>query len=511
VGDFGGSGFETGQVELPSVQQAEVLASTLLAHARDFSALLVRRGDMSVALRRHGLAQWREGRWPEALEALKAALVLTRRQGGDLAELWRELAGVYGAADDHRAAEVCAETAARLAPADPRVWSLLGHVRSRAGLMDEAGAAFARALDLDPDLAEAHFGLGLLHFAGRRPDLATVDLERALARGYDPILVNTVLGHVRYLAGDFAGCARAFEAASQGAALAPEALGKYARARTYAAVIAGQAETAEALFRSLAGDDGEALGEVLREGFLLLAGYGHHQAARALGRLRLAQDPSDPSLGYLLDALDGAELSRAPEAYVEHYFDRFADSFDHKLVEVLGYDAPAVMTRLIGRTRNRFDRVLDLGCGTGLAAERLSAFGGRLTGVDLSGGMLEQAARRGRYGQLVRAEAVAFLDRAPEAYDLIFAADVLVYLGDLQPLFAAVAQGLSRGGYFALCVEAAEVDGWKILPSGRFAHGHAYLRRLFEPDFTLVEEAQGQLRLEGGRPVAGLFLVLERL
>jgi predicted TPR repeat methyltransferase len=497
-------------VELPSIQQAEALASELLARSPVFAADLLRHGFIAAALRRQGLAEWRAGRWSDAVDALQAALVLTLRQGGDGAELWRELAGVHEARDDHRAAEACAAAASDLRPDDPRAWSLLGHVRSRAGLAAAARTAFLRALELDPRLAEAYFGLGLLHFADRRPDLASADLERALAQGYDPILVNTVLGHVRFLAGDFAGCVRAFEAASEGAPLAPEAFRKYVRARTYAAVVAGQAATAAELFRTLAGDDGEDLDEVLRDGFVLLAGCGHHEAARAIGRLRLAEHPSDPSLGYLIDALDGVELPRAPAAYVEDYFDRFAASFDHRLVEVLGYDAPAVMAQMIGKTRRRFDHVLDLGCGTGLAAERLSKLGDRLTGVDLSGGMLEQAGRRNRYNRLVQAEAVAFLDATPEVYDLIFAADVLVYFGDLRPLFATVERRLLRHGYFALCVEATDGDGYRILPSGRFAHSATYLRRLFEPRFALVEESRQQLRLEGGRPVEGLFLVLER-
>ncbi len=498
------------QVELPSARQAEDLVSGLLAGSSDFAAVLFHQGFSSAALRRYGLAQWRAGRCLEALDYLKAALALTLRQGGDGAELWRELAGVYEAVDDGPAAEFCAQTALKLQPEDPRAWSLLGRIRSQAGLREGAQAAFTRALELDPNLAEAHFGLGLLHFAERRLEQASADFERALGRGYDPTLVNTMLGHVRYLAGDFTGCAQAFEAASVETALAPDALRKYVRARTYAAIIAGPVEAAAGLFQALAGDEGEDLDEVLRDGFVLLAGFGHHVAARALGRLRFAQDPSDPSLGYLLDALDGADLRQAPTAYVEDHFDRFADAFDHRLVEVLGYDAPAVMAQLIGRTRKRFDHVLDLGCGTGLAAARLSALGGRLTGVDLSGGMLERAARRNQYSQLVKAEAVEFLDRSPEVYDLIFAADVLVYFGDLQPLFAAVERRLPRHGYFALCVEAADRDGYQILPSGRFAHGPAYLKRLFEPRFTLVAEARSQLRLEGGRAVEGLFLVLER-
>ena len=58
----------------------------------------------------------------------------------------------------------------------------------------------------------------------------------------------------------------------------------------------------------------------------------------------------------------------------------------------------------------------------------------------------------------------------PSAFDLIVAADVLVYVGDLAPLFAAVETALTADGLFAFSVETYEGDGYRLEPTIRFAH-----------------------------------------
>ena len=64
---------------------------------------------------------------------------------------------------------------------------------------------------------------------------------------------------------------------------------------------------------------------------------------------------------------------------------------------------------------------------------------------------------------------------APSAFDLIVAADVLVYVGDLAPLFAAVETALTADGLFAFSVETCEGDGFRLEPTMRFAHSRSYV------------------------------------
>jgi predicted TPR repeat methyltransferase len=129
-------------------------------------------------------------------------------------------------------------------------------------------------------------------------------------------------------------------------------------------------------------------------------------------------------------------------------------------------------------------------------------------------------------------------------FDLVVAADVLIYIGDPAPLLAA-AQRAMQQGLLAFTVELADTlpaaatgadvadaadaadaaataatagsdagDGqasWQLLPSLRYAHRPAVLLQLarahgFEP--VLVETAP--VRYDQGRPVPGLYLVLRR-
>ena len=81
--------------------------------------------------------------------------------------------------------------------------------------------------------------------------------------------------------------------------------------------------------------------------------------------------------------------------------------------------------------------------------------------------------------------------RAPEAYDLVIAADVFVYVGNLAPAFAASARALVAGGRLAFTTERAEGDGFDLQPTGRFRHGEAYVRRLAREhgfDVEVLEE-----------------------
>src|SRR5581483_7481973 len=96
--------------------------------------------------------------------------------------------------------------------------------------------------------------------------------------------------------------------------------------------------------------------------------------------------------------------------------------------------------------------ILDLGCGTGLAGQVFAPLASRLDGVDLSPAMIAKAEARGLYDHLAVADLETGLAQpqafglAP-AYDLILAADTLVYLGDLRGVFRAAAARLAPDGF----------------------------------------------------------------
>ena len=67
------------------------------------------------------------------------------------------------------------------------------------------------------------------------------------------------------------------------------------------------------------------------------------------------------------------------------------------------------------------------------------------------------------------------------------------------------------GGYFAFSVENLEGDGYRLLPSRRYAHSEAYLRDLLDREgFEVTSLARETIRRDRGAPLEGL-VVLSRL
>jgi predicted TPR repeat methyltransferase len=379
---------------------------------------------------------------------------------------------------------------------------------SASGQHDGARHFFTSALVLDPELAEAHLGLGISFMAARRFGEAVQPLRRAAASPDAPAYAYVCLGQALYMTGDFAGSADALERASAIEPLNDNARSIHARARTLTALIDGSVDDALSIYSDLAGPDADPADEVLWEAFRALNLFGYQQAALAVGRWRLARNPHDVIQAYMLDAAAGAAIDQAPVDYVQTHFDQFADTFDQHLVDQLGYRVPESLAEMIAARRQQFATILDLGCGTGLAAEFLTRFNGRIVGVDVSQAMLDKAKARGCYDILVHQEGVAFLRANSAAFDLIFAADVLIYFGDLRAVMAAAAAALAPNGLLAITTETGSVD-WTLLRSGRFSHADEYVHAAAAPSLRLVGSKSVVLRQEGAKGVLGTLHVFK--
>ena len=480
----------------------------LRQESAEFRRLEGRYGAPGPALRHMGLAAWQAGALEIAVELMQCALAYTPDDGAT----WRDLAFILdglGRLDGAREAILNALSHDEThAPS----WLILGRLQAATGAPADALAAFRKALALDADFGDAHLALGFACVSAQRFGEAVDHLEAAARLGAAGAEAQAVLGHLRFQNGDFTGAVRGFDAAIALGMTDTGVVERRARARAFVGMI-GDAEAAVAVYGAEAGEAAVPLAALLREAFVHLGAQGHVEAARRVGAWRLSLYPTDPEMAYLLAAQGDHAPPRAPDSYVEAYFDRFAPDFDQKLVHVLGYDGPARLSRLIQAVRPDFARILDLGCGTGLAAASLSGFGGAITGVDLSARMLERAAARGLYDRLVKAEAQQYLETCGRSWDLVVAADVLIYFGAMEALFQAVAACLAPGGLFAFSVEtlpggAGAID-FVLRPSGRFAHAAAYIARL-ATGFEIVGWEPATVRLEAQKPVAGLFVVLRQ-
>lgn len=273
-------------------------------------------------------------------------------------------------------------------------------------------------------------------------------------------------------------------------------------------------EALAALERALALDPRLLPAWAQKAGLLRERGRLEEAAAAYRESLRLGGDPALHS--YFLGAVGAGEPpARPPDAYVQALFDGYADDFEQHLLQQLGYRAHHTVVEGLGlRPEAPCASALDLGCGTGLCGTLLRPLARELVGVDLSATMLARARERGVYDELVQAEAVAHLRTAGRHHDAVVAADVFIYVGDLAPVFQALAGVLAPGGRFGFSLERdlqESPGGYRLLPSLRYAHTEAGVRRLAaEHGYAVRSIEAGVLREEQRRPIEGLFVQLER-
>jgi predicted TPR repeat methyltransferase len=169
--------------------------------------------------------------------------------------------------------------------------------------------------------------------------------------------------------------------------------------------------------------------------------------------------------------------------------------------------ADAVRGAAKARAIGRFAAALDLGCGTGLAGEALRGDVVALSGIDLSPAMIAQARRKGLYDELVAAEALDYLTASSERrFDLVIAADVFVYMGDLTAILARAARVMRPRGLLAFTVETHAGSGVVLGEKLRFAHSPEYVRGVVAGSgFELFQLEHTSSRQEGGEPVPTLL------
>ncbi|HEX6017274.1 MAG TPA: methyltransferase domain-containing protein [Burkholderiaceae bacterium] len=416
-------------------------------------------------------------------------------------------------AGDAAAAEASFEASLALLPERASTLANLGTVRLALGKTDAALHALDRSVALDASQPDAWCQRGLaLARLHRLPD-SVASLERALAidEAYRPALF-----HLGCLLNESRRHAQALQVFERLLALDDGSGAAWFRHGQTLQALGRPAQALASYERALALDAAQPQAWINRGGILREAGRAAEAAAAY--RQALAHGGDAAMIAFCLAAVEPGQVTPGapPPGHVQGLFDDYAQQFDSHLVQVLhyrGHQGLADELRQVAGER-RFERALDLGCGTGLVGEQLRALAVRIDGVDLAANMLDAARAKGLYAQLVQADAATFLAATAERYDLVAAADVFTYLGALDAAFAGVARVLRAGGLFAFCCEVAEGDGEAgvvLRPSLRYAHSRAYLERLArEHGFAVLRLVQRPMREDQQVMLGAWYGVLSR-
>ncbi len=417
----------------------------------------------------------RSGQTQAALALLDAALA----RAGASPDLRLIRAEMRLLADDAAGAAADAAEAVISDPADPTAKSMLGIALAELGRLDDALPCLREAARAEPDNPMFCLALARAQEVTGSPELARATLDDGIARVPASLRLRNAALRLAIAQGAFADAVELAETGRRTGLL-------------------------DACLLGMLGHALSCLGQ-------------HEQAADAYAEaLKLA--PEDAYVRHLVAASGRLPAPpRAADDYVRTLFDGYAERFEQHLIglhyRVPGLLRAAVQAHVPMVATARTGPVLDLGCGTGLAAVAMSDLPlGPWHGVDLSAAMLRQARAKGLYGSLHEGSLPGWLGQEGPCYALAVAADVLCYIGDLTPLLDAMHRRLLPGGWFVASLETAAVaHGWLLGPEGRYAHDPAHVRACAsECGFTVQAATAETLRTQRDATVAGLILVLTK-
>jgi predicted TPR repeat methyltransferase len=504
--DYAEAHFNRGIALLHLKRPAEALAS--------FEALLSLNPRDVEALKQRGNALRSLSRPAEAVSSYEQALAVEPRDADALnarGNALRELDLSAQALESY-------DRALALAPDQFEVLNNRGSVLRSLQRPSEALADFDKAIAIREQDAGAHYNRGNALVDLKRAAEALASYDRALA--LQPRHVEALLGRAGVLCGLWrpAEALAAYDrvlALEPGRAKAwlgradllcdPKASG-LRKHRSWGEILAGY-DKALAL-------EPDCVQALMGRGYVLNHKLGRHQDAlavydrvlalepnragawlgrgEALERLRRPQEAieayrqalangGDPDIVQVALATLGAAAAprTLPKDFITRMFDDYADHFEDHLVSRLQYRVPEKIFEAVQRVgaAGNLD-ILDLGCGTGLVGALFRPLARRLVGVDISSVMIEVAGRRKVYDDLVCGELIEFLPTQPEAFDLVVATDVFIYVGDLAEVFRGVRKALREGGLFGFSTESCEEGDFALPPTRRYVHSRSYIERL---------------------------------
>ena len=203
--------------------------------------------------------------------------------------------------------------------------------------------------------------------------------------------------------------------------------------------------------------------------------------------------------------LSASDVER-PALYGDVY-DRIYQMHFARSPEVLEFGASPALLPFLEQVTKPGQRVLEVGCGTGMLSAELARRGRVVTGVDVSEVALEIARARSTDAADVTFELARGFDVGePESFDFAFSVEVLEHLHarDASAHLAGVSRALKRGGaYWSLTPHAHATEG----AADRFgvaqaAPGDVHLKEWTYAELTAALRRAGFVDLQLPFPVS---------
>jgi len=382
--------------------------------------------------------------------------------------------------------------------------------KHKAGDFDKARFFYEKILKEDPDHIDGNYLLGTLHAERGNYPIALKFLKRAAELApHSPAIFNN-LGNLYRIKGDFD---LAIQSYKQALIYDPNLVEAYVNMGLAAKRLGNHSEAATYYRQALKLHPGQ-----------MVAQYHLGQCLEALGKPDEAKEsysrvleilPNHRSAQYHLDALAGNNPETAPGEYVLELFDTYADKFESHLVDNLGYKVPELLRESVIKSLGdsaHFDNAMDLGCGTGLSGQVFKDMSKHIVGCDLAPRLLEESRKKSIYDELFQGDISECLTQGDSVYDLFIAADLFIYVGALERIFADIAAHASSNAILVFSVERLDDNqDYQLLKSGRYAQSQAYINRLAEQNrFSVISRKSHPFRKEGETWISGDIYVLKR-
>jgi len=365
------------------------------------------------------------------------------------------------------------KTALAINPNNPQAYNNLGNALSEIGNLNEAIGNFNKALEIQPNNFETMNNLGNAQKKmGLLDDAAKTFKKSLLIHSGEPNTHNN-LGNVLH---DLNNLDEAIHSYNNALTLQPdfvEALNNLGNAL----IMIGKQKKARRIFKKILSIDPSFIPAYNNLGSLL-QDMGETEAAISIFEKAIKINPKDHNSRHMLSSLKEENTDKAPAKYISSLFDGYAGTFEDQLVKKLGYKIPFLIKPIICELIPdgfKFKNVIDLGCGTGLSGVEFRDMCEKLTGVDLSNRMIQEATKKQIYDYLFTEEMDVILKTSSEPFDLIIASDVLVYLGDLNSIFENIKKSSQTGALFVFSTEHTDTSNFSLQKSGRYNHSKEYI------------------------------------